>query len=48
MQLILEMRKEARDTKNWTVSDKDQEILLNALKIQVKDEKDGVSWNKIR
>ena len=47
MELILEMRKDARDNKNWTVSDKIRDTLA-ALKIQVKDEKDGATWNKLR
>ena len=46
MQLILEMRKDARDKKDWSVSDKIRDTLAN-LKIQVKDEKDGASWSRL-
>lgn len=46
MDLILEMRKEARANKNWSTSDLIRDKLA-ALQIQVKDEKDGaVSWTK--
>ena len=45
MDLILEMRKDARVNKNWSTSDLIRDRLAS-LKIQVKDEKDGaVSWN---
>jgi cysteinyl-tRNA synthetase len=44
MDLILEMRKEARTNKNWNTSDLIRDRLAS-LNIQVKDEKDGaVSW----
>ena len=46
MQLILEMRKDARDKKDWSVSDKIRDTLTN-LKIQVKDEKDGATWSRL-
>lgn len=46
MQLILEMRKDARDKKDWSVSDKIRDTLAN-LKIQVKDEKDGATWSRL-
>ncbi|MEI6311472.1 MAG: cysteine--tRNA ligase [Bacteroidota bacterium] len=46
MDLILEMRKEARTNKNWSTSDLIRDKLA-ALQIQVKDEKDGaVSWSQ--
>jgi cysteinyl-tRNA synthetase len=46
MDLILEMRKEARVNKNWSTSDLIRDKLAT-LQIQVKDEKDGaVSWSK--
>jgi cysteinyl-tRNA synthetase len=47
MDLILEMRKEARTNKNWNTSDLIRDRLAS-LNIQVKDEKDGaVSWTSI-
>jgi cysteinyl-tRNA synthetase len=45
MQLILDIRAQARADKNWAASDKIREG-LNAVGIQVKDGKEGVSWSK--
>jgi len=44
MNLILELRKESRDKKDWPTSDKIRETLTK-LNIQVKDGKEGTSWN---
>lgn len=45
MELILQMRQEARSNKNWSTSDLIRDKLA-ALKIQVKDESDGAaSWS---
>jgi cysteinyl-tRNA synthetase len=44
MQLVLQMRKDARERKDWAASDKIRDQLA-ALKIQVKDGKDGASWS---
>jgi cysteinyl-tRNA synthetase len=44
MNLILEMRQQARTEKNWTASDKIRDG-LSAAGIVVKDGKDGVTWN---
>lgn len=44
MQLIIELRHEARASKNWGVSDKIRDS-LQALEIQLKDGKDGTSWS---
>ncbi|MEX2483832.1 MAG: cysteine--tRNA ligase [Brumimicrobium sp.] len=44
MELVLEMRKKARENKDWDTADKIRDKLAEA-KISVKDEKDGnVSW----
>lgn len=43
MQLIIELRQEARAEKNWAVSDKIRDS-LNELEILLKDGKDGTSW----
>lgn len=43
MELVLEMRKQARENKDWTTSDKIRDKLSEAG-IVVKDGKDGVSW----
>jgi cysteinyl-tRNA synthetase len=45
MNLILDLRQEARVSKNWGTSDKIRDTLA-ALDIQVKDSKDGSSWIK--
>jgi cysteinyl-tRNA synthetase len=43
MSLILDLRQNARTNKDWVSSDKIRDG-LSALKIQVKDGKDGTSW----
>lgn len=44
MSLILEIRKSARDNKDWTTSDQIRDV-LKELNIQVKDGKDGATWS---
>jgi cysteinyl-tRNA synthetase len=44
MQLVLEMRQDARQNKNWHISDLIRDKLKDAG-IEVKDGKDGVSWS---
>ncbi|HHM21304.1 MAG TPA: cysteine--tRNA ligase [Bacteroidetes bacterium] len=44
MQLILDIRQQARTNKDWTTSDKIRDA-LNALHIQVKDGKNGATWS---
>jgi len=45
MQLLVEIRNESREKKDWATSDKIRDQ-LNALNIKVKDEKDGsTSWS---
>jgi cysteinyl-tRNA synthetase len=44
MQLIIEMRKEARERKDWPTSDKIRDA-LKELKVQLKDGKDGTTWS---
>jgi cysteinyl-tRNA synthetase len=44
MQLILDLRQNARETKDWPTSDKIRDSLA-ALKIQVKDGKEGSGWS---
>lgn len=44
MQLVIEMRANARANKDWGTSDKIRDT-LNELKIQLKDGKDGTSWS---
>lgn len=43
MQTIIELRAEARDRKDWGTSDKIRDD-LTALKVQLKDGKEGTSW----
>lgn len=43
MELILDIRQEARTNKDWGTSDKIRDT-LNALEIKVKDGKEGSSW----
>ncbi len=43
MQLIIEMRTDARTRKDWATSDKVRDA-LKALDIQLKDSKEGTSW----
>lgn len=45
MDLILELRAEARATKNWPMSDKIRDR-LKALKVVVEDRPDGVTWKR--
>lgn len=44
--LLLDMRLKARDTKNWTESDRLRDELLN-LGIEVRDSKEGTSWRRL-
>ena len=44
MDLILQMRQEAREKKDWGTSDKIRDT-LSALKIKVKDGKEGSTWS---
>jgi cysteinyl-tRNA synthetase len=44
MNLILELRQEARANKDWTTADKIRDG-LTAAGIVVKDGKDGVTWS---
>ena len=44
MQLVLSIRKEAKDSKNWALSDKIRDD-LKAAGINVKDTKDGAEWS---
>jgi cysteinyl-tRNA synthetase len=46
MQMIIEFRKEAREQKNWAKSDLIRDELLK-LGVQIKDGKEGASWNKV-
>ncbi len=46
MDLILDMRTQARTQKDWTASDKIRDGLAS-VGIQVKDSKEGVTWSKI-
>ncbi len=43
MELILDIRQSAKENKDWTISDKIRDQ-LNELGIQVKDGKDGATW----
>jgi cysteinyl-tRNA synthetase len=45
MQLILDIRADARKTKNWAVADKVRDA-LKALNVTVEDGKDGVRWSR--
>ncbi len=45
MNLIIDIRQNARETKDWGTSDKIRDT-LKELKIQLKDGKDGTSWSK--
>lgn len=45
MKLVLELRAEARTTKNWPMSDKIRDR-LKAMKVTVEDRPDGVTWRK--
>ena len=43
MQLVIEMRQQARENKDWPTSDKIRDT-LNAIHIELKDGKEGTSW----
>jgi len=43
MQLIIELRQQARTNKDWTMSDKIRDTLVD-LEIQIKDGKEGTTW----
>ncbi|MDX1942732.1 MAG: cysteine--tRNA ligase [Saprospiraceae bacterium] len=45
MQLIIEMRADARTRKDWATSDKIRDV-LKELDIQLKDSKEGTTWAK--
>ena len=45
MQLVLDLRQDARANKNWAVSDQIRDALA-AANISIKDGKDGSSWTK--
>ena len=45
MSLVLELRAEARTTKNWGMSDKIRDQ-LKALKVVVEDRTEGVTWRR--
>ena len=44
VELLIQLRKEARDSKNWGLSDQIRDELL-ALGIQLKDGKEGTTFN---
>jgi len=46
MQIIINMRNEAKKNKDFVTSDRIREQ-LNSVGIQLKDSKDGTLWNKI-
>ncbi|MDZ4749736.1 MAG: cysteine--tRNA ligase [Saprospiraceae bacterium] len=43
MQLVIDMRQQARENKDWSTSDKIRDT-LNAIHIDLKDGKEGTSW----
>ncbi len=43
MSLIIDLRRSARETKDWSTADKIRDG-LNELKVQLKDGKDGTTW----
>ncbi|NND09108.1 MAG: cysteine--tRNA ligase [Saprospiraceae bacterium] len=45
MNLIIDLRKGARENKDWGMADKIRDT-LSALAVQVKDGKDGTTWSK--
>ena len=45
MQLILDIRADARENKNWPVADKIRDA-LKQLNVTVEDGKDGVRWSR--
>lgn len=46
MELIIDMRQDARANKNWAISDRIRDT-LQQLKVQLKDGKEGTSWRKL-
>jgi cysteinyl-tRNA synthetase len=46
MELVVDMRKSARENKDWDTADAIREKLKEAG-IEVKDGKDGVTWSKL-
>ncbi len=46
MQLIIDIRADARTRKDWGTSDKIRDV-LKALNLQLKDGKEGTGWSKI-
>ena len=46
MQLVIDIRKQSRENKDWGTSDKIRDTLANA-KIQIMDGKEGTSWKKL-
>jgi cysteinyl-tRNA synthetase len=46
MEMIIEIRKDARANKDWATSDKIRDSLKEAG-IQIKDTKDGAEWSKV-
>ena len=45
VELLIQLRKEAKQNKEWATADKIRDE-LNALGIELKDTKDGVEWNE--
>jgi cysteinyl-tRNA synthetase len=43
MEEIIQLRKEAREAKNWDIADKIR-IALDEVNIILKDSKDGTTW----
>ena len=46
MNLVIDIRKQARENKDWTTSDKIRDALKDA-KINIKDNKDGTTYELI-
>jgi len=46
MQMVIELRKEAREKKDWNTSDKIRDDLKKAG-IQIKDTRDGAEWSRL-
>lgn len=46
MQLIIELRKDVRERKDWAASDKIRDS-LKEIGIQLKDSKEGTEWGEI-
>ena len=47
MEVILTLRAQARENKDWTSSDLIRDK-LGAMNIQVKDGKEGVTWSVVK